>query len=319
MDSVKWLCLLTLSGCGFESRPPPLFTVVLQDTATPGPYLMGVWGTAADDVFAVGVSGYISHYDGHLWTSVGEVPTTQDLTGVWGRGPSDVYASASSTMSDSGSILHFDGLKWTMVGALLPKGLISMWGIGDDIWAGGVSGVLYRKQGAGDFVAQPPLPVNPLVGDVALEPTIANFAGASPGSVLAAGGMLALYYFDGATWTPVFRPDDGHFFYTAVVDGAQFLTGGNQFAVSRFTPPDRIELLHEEDALSFNLRGSWAGDANHAVFVGEEGRVLVWDGSQVRSVASGITEDFEAVWGASPDDVWIVGAAGTIVRAQHLF
>jgi hypothetical protein len=42
-------------------------------------------------------------------------------------------------------------------------------------------------------------------------------------------------------------------------------------------------------------------------------------GRQARSIASGFTGDLEAVWGADPDDVWIVGANGTILRAQHLF
>jgi hypothetical protein len=225
----------------------------------------------------------------------------------------------SSDAADSGSILHFDGLKWTMVGALLPTGLNSMWGIGDDIWAGGTAGALYRKQGNGGFEAQTPLPLNPLVTEDPASPLIESFAGTGPTSVVATGGLLALYYFDGSAWSPIFRPDDGHLFHTAVVAGTQFLTGGNQYGVSRFTPPDRVDLLHEEDVNSFALRGSWASDARHAVFVGEVGKVLVWDGSQVRSVASNFTEDLEAVWGVDPDDVWIAGANGTILRAQHLF
>src|SRR5205823_8620962 len=116
--------------------------------------------------------------------------------------------------------------------------------------AGGIAGALYRKRGSGDFVAQAPLPLNPLLHNL-LSPTIESIAGTGPSAVLATGGMLALYWFDGSAWTPIFRPNDGHFFDTAVVAGGQFLTGGNQYAVSRFTPPDRVVLLHEEDVLSF--------------------------------------------------------------------
>jgi len=57
--------------------------------------LVEIWGAAPDDVWAVGDSGTILHYDGHDWALAslgnpnGDAPT--NLFGIWGSGPSDVW------------------------------------------------------------------------------------------------------------------------------------------------------------------------------------------------------------------------------------
>ena len=52
------------------------------------------------------------HYDGKAWTTTPTanlpVPSTTILKGVWGSGPSDVWAVGSA-----GKILHYDGTTWT--------------------------------------------------------------------------------------------------------------------------------------------------------------------------------------------------------------
>jgi len=51
----------------------------------------GVWANTPTDVFAVGLRGRILHYDGQTWSRMKSM-TTRDLIDVWGRSSSDVYA-----------------------------------------------------------------------------------------------------------------------------------------------------------------------------------------------------------------------------------
>lgn len=68
--------------------------------------LFGLWGSGADDIWAVGDGGTILHYDGMVWSAVSS-GTTESLYGVWGNGRYDLWA-----VGDSGTILHFDGTSW---------------------------------------------------------------------------------------------------------------------------------------------------------------------------------------------------------------
>src|SRR5207249_6269191 len=68
--------------------------------------LYAIWGTSGTNVFAVGYSGTILHYDGTGWTpQISE--TTSWLRGVWGAGGSDVFA-----VGFGGTILHYNGETW---------------------------------------------------------------------------------------------------------------------------------------------------------------------------------------------------------------
>src|SRR6202022_4000318 len=54
-------------------------------------HLRGLWGSAPDDILAVGGSdnrGVVVHFDGRSWTP-SEMPVR--LRGVWGTGPGDVW------------------------------------------------------------------------------------------------------------------------------------------------------------------------------------------------------------------------------------
>ncbi|MDM8539540.1 choice-of-anchor D domain-containing protein [Desulfococcaceae bacterium HSG9] len=67
-------------------------------------HLNGVWGSSGSDVFAVGNSGTIVHYDGNAWSEMDSGTTWVEFDGVWGSSGSDVFAVGSF-----GNIRHYDG------------------------------------------------------------------------------------------------------------------------------------------------------------------------------------------------------------------
>ena len=54
--------------------------------------LMGVWGTAGNNVYVVGYEGKILRYNGDVWTNM-DSGTTVILSDIWGSGPDDVFVT----------------------------------------------------------------------------------------------------------------------------------------------------------------------------------------------------------------------------------
>jgi hypothetical protein len=109
--------------------------------------LTGVWGSARDDVYAVGSNpsfmagdgGIVLHYDGAAWTQVASLPTAHNLRAVWGRSGSDIYA-----VGDLGTVIHFDGATWSnvMPAPPAPSQLLGVWGSDTDMYVVGTTGTV---------------------------------------------------------------------------------------------------------------------------------------------------------------------------------
>lgn len=70
------------------------------------PWFNAVWGSSADNVFAVGGNGVILRFDGQNW-NVQASYLGYRFNDVWGTSANDVYAVGNA------GILHFDGEKWS--------------------------------------------------------------------------------------------------------------------------------------------------------------------------------------------------------------
>ena len=90
-----------------------------QQMTTPvGTPINGVFGFAADDVFAVGAGGVILRYDGAAWSPMNS-GTGNALEAVWGRAANDVFAVGAG-----GTALHYDGNAGGNWAALPPTGTL---------------------------------------------------------------------------------------------------------------------------------------------------------------------------------------------------
>ncbi len=105
--------------------------------------LNGIWGSAANDIWAVGSGGTIRHYDGSNWSTSGTGVTSRDLFGVWGTASNNVYAAGSN-----GVILHWNGSAWSPMTSGTSSTLYGIWGSGaGDIYAVGSSGAIRHYDG----------------------------------------------------------------------------------------------------------------------------------------------------------------------------
>ena len=95
----------------------------IQNTATGHKDLEGIWGSASNNVWAVGKINVLKkdktpyyyvdvplvlQFDGNLWQ---HVPLPKNVEGglldIWGRSSSDIWA-----VGDSGMVWHYDGSEW---------------------------------------------------------------------------------------------------------------------------------------------------------------------------------------------------------------
>ena len=110
--------------------------------ANVGP-LSGVWGSSRADVWAVGQGGAIHHYDGTAWLPY-DAGTNAVLNAVWGSGSDDVWAAGEQ--DGGGSILHWDGGGWAL-SATVDAGVDSVWGSSGLVWAVGRAGHIWELEG----------------------------------------------------------------------------------------------------------------------------------------------------------------------------
>ncbi len=120
--------LWTVGGDGVDDDPIMLRWDGAVWTSVPLPPtdkstgLFKIWGTAADDVTAVGDRGLALHFDGADWT---HHPSSDlaDLISVWGRAPDEHLAVGGRA---NGRVARWDGITWT--GETFPvPGLSGIW------------------------------------------------------------------------------------------------------------------------------------------------------------------------------------------------
>ncbi len=217
------------------------------------------------------------------------------LRAVWGTGASDVWAAGSG-----GTIIHYDGSDWSPVSSGVRNTINAIWGSGpDDVYlAGSADAIFHGARGAG----QSPVVTKLALGREGIEGKKINTVwGTSPDDVRL--GTDAFDYFDdfwrSATQLVLARSDAGEPGWTPTPVRAEgdpyggiarciWGTSSQDFWISA------SELLRPgREAIVYHARAGSAG-------------IVV---TEVDSQSSSI---IESIYGTSPNDVWAVGAGGTI-------
>jgi hypothetical protein len=272
--------------------------------------LHGVWGSAGDDVFAVGDKGTILHFDGKSWSKMIS-PTTADLAAVFGTGPSRVFA-----VGKSGVVLQYAGKAWSNLGPTSGgEDLRGVWAGASDVWVVGAAGAIYRHDGTKWTSLK-----KDSVGWRAVW-------GRSSSEVYVAGGAQVDRY-DGSGWSTVLGPD-----YEAV----SAIWGNDMGLVAVGTIVGRTGLnagaIWQESAGTWTsasgsagsspLNAVWGSTDDGAALaprdlfvVGQSGSVRYFDGSgwHDHSQAAGSVKNLEGVWRSDDNQLFVVGELGTILH-----
>ena len=306
-----------------------------------------VHGQSADDVYAVGYVGAVVHWNGSSWKLL-EAPTTQNLLGVWVEDDGDV-----TIVGQDGSVFEGDRLAgFRETEMLFPGGeLVDVWGTDDGSFlvAVGAQGKIFaREEGTWSEMTSPtsqgleavwgthPLDVwavgrsgyaahwngvEWLRADTPVTALIAAVWGDSESHYLAAGSGGTLLSWNGSSWESVASGTANNLRALASV-GAEVWTSGAAGTILRFNglgwgaaPIEGIPNAEGgEDPITEELLGIWMASAEDGWAVGDNGRILHWDGKRWNIVETEWTTALRGIYGVASNDVWAVGTAGHIIH-----
>ena len=218
--------------------------------------LYGVWGSSANNVWAVGAGGTVIWWDGTAWTARPS-GTTSDLYGVWGSDASHVWAVGAG-----GTVLSWDGTAWTGQTIGTSARLEDVWGSDEDtVWAVGSGGTVVKLYG-NVWVTER--------GGGSL-PTLHGVQGTDASNVWAVGDHGTVLRLNGSVWTS-----------------------------------QRTDVLTP-------FFGVWGRAADNVWAVGYSA-VRKWNGAEWSTQSRDTGQTLLSVWGSGAGDVWAVGADGAILR-----
>ncbi len=265
--------------------------------------LIGVWGSSANDVWAVGqknrYQSLIMHWDGKSWAYV-DHPEQGPLNHIYGTAPKDIWA-----VGEKGAVLHYQNGTWDSVAhGRTTLGLKGVWATADHVWAVGALGtVLHLDRGTGVWKMENPTSqtLNTIhgVGDVMW--------------VGGYGGTLLRYEAGWRPTTTTLTPDHS---VSGIFASSSTLVWASAFGVN--TLKDTGFALKGDGTTFTVLRtqptnmlfGVWASDPTHVWFVGD-GAILRYDAVAWDTVGRNTGRFAGArlygAWGSGPQDVWTTG------------
>jgi len=288
--------------------------------------LSAISGAPGGDVFAVGGTGLVLRGRGAEW-EVMPTPTISDLYSVWAASEDDVFVGAPE-----GTVLRWDGTGWTEDTSLRDATsyywavAVDMWGVAGpdlDLFAICEDGAIARFQGGTWQQSFAEL------DDIHLF----HIWGLSENDVYAVGTYYDLYdpftsgdtgvvlHYDGWSWQFMEVPDlmnisaiwgvatdDLHAFGwdETYAQGGFLHFDGTEWSVSQVMPWQFV-----------NDMTGFAADDAYALIASVESpnRLIRFDGETWEDTGT-VFGGMSAMWGASPADLYVVGAAGTIFHTE---
>ena len=276
-----------------------------QGPLSEGKHIYGIWGSSASDIFAVGQSGVILHYDGSDWATM-DSGTSTDLFGIWGTSASDVFV-----VGNTATILHYNGSGWSAVASGLPQSseynLFCIWGSSStDIYAGSSGGKIIHYDGS-DWTS----------GGTGIGGIILDIWGTSATDVFATSSWGNILHYNGTDWSEMdspLTPGSNQNLY-----GVWGSSSSDVFAVGRNSVALHYDgtgwTQMDTSAISnIILQSVWGSGSGDVFAVGNYGTVIHYNGVSWTAMPSTLKLYIYDVWGSSGSNVLAVGDYGAIIR-----
>ena len=274
-----------------------------------GATLHGLWASPSGGLWAVGDAGAIIRNETGFWYAQPS-RLTQTLNSVWGRSDSEVWAVGSC-----GVVLRWDGLQWQDMNVFpgdscaTKPDLRFVWGGGPtEVWVGGTQGALSRFDGVSWQSQTDKL--------VPFQPQVLNFTG---GHGTAADDVW--FVIDGGV---IFHWNGSEFTFQNL-NGAGSASPKAVWAVSReevWVAGDEGKMIKKGSKGFQSQPTASVGVQQQALWADPAGRLWAVGGSNLQRETSGSWQRYSgqvelnlyAIYGRSANDIWAVGAGGTILH-----
>ncbi|MFO0593035.1 MAG: hypothetical protein U0441_36170 [Polyangiaceae bacterium] len=272
-----------------------------------GRNLNAVWGTSANDVVAVGVSGAMLHYDGRAWTP-DPAGKDYDLDAIHGA------KGALVTVGRRGVMLVRKGGVWSEVKTGTSADLHGVWTDGDQTFACGDAGLILRCDAAG---------CAPM--ESSTKKDLWEIHGTSAQDLVATGSDKVALRRSGDAWKMMLVPNDG--FSAIGPDGSGDLIASTFDATYRMEQGSWVRVAQAGHGAA---GGYWAiaplGEREAIGIYGGGGAPIGarrWTGTKwLEEPLPGGRDDLGAgvprgVW-TSGGEVFIVGSGGVILHKKSV-
>jgi hypothetical protein len=165
------VCALFIMGCKSEPvepsppKHPREYSWTVDTLASPGSLqtlMRYLWASSSNNIYICGYndqgSGKMYHFDGTRWNPVEPALQVNDLKGIYGFSPSQIFVVGNrATLNPnpppnflfSNLLIRYDGSLWQNVNVPSGEGLQSLWGRSPtDYWIGGAEGYLAHYSGS---------------------------------------------------------------------------------------------------------------------------------------------------------------------------
>lgn len=251
------------------------------------------------DIYVVGYSGSIIHYDGNEWQPM-TTPTRMPIWSIWGPDPNHIYA-----VGGSGTILFYDGKQWSSMDSGTRQWLYSIWGTDNQtIFAAG-AGVILKYNGSSW--------THMMIGDD--RKTFFTIYGNNDHDIYAAGDFGKIYHYNGIGWTEIKSGVSGQI-WGLFTSGVHIFAAGsianNQSTVYHF---DGVQWNHNVMTTKEHFWNIWGSSENDIYLVGDSGTIITYDGQDWKTQIIDQNLRFRCIWGKL-GTTYVMAENGTIVKKE---
>lgn len=302
VDEPLMVALVAADTSKCTITPPPTCATGLLCPYTPKPQMQDIsnlWANSANDIWGVGASGTVVHYDGTSWTKVTGVGTTKDLIGVWASSPTDVWAVGAA-----GYITHYNGSTWASSSNGAVYTLNGIYGLGpNNIWTVGSNDILGGRPEVWRWNGSSWTSLDP-----GYNGSLNGVWASSSTDVYACGDAGIIFHYTGSGWTRT------------------IYNGGNDL-VAIWGSGSNVFAAGSGGVILLNSGGTWGkvnssgttsnlnalfGDGTNVFAVGNNGTLVRGTApfSSFTSISTGITTALYAVQPTGNGIGWVAGAGG---------
>lgn len=283
--------------------------------------MFGLHGSSAQSLIAVGSSGTVVTYTSGTFKSSSMVDVLTGVAGpvagITGSSTSDLVAVA-----DWGTTLRYAGTSWSVVPSSAYVRFRGVAGSADNLFSvaydftPGMEKPLVQKWNGTAWTAETIMGSTADLRGVAVSGT----------NAYAVGIGETILKRSGTTWTKQTISLPGQSTLRGV-----WVSGDTVWAVGGGDPQEQFvsstypaKALYSTGGSQFMqvtipvtdkiLRAVWGADPNNVWVVGDEGTVLKWDGSKWTQVPTNFIFSLRGIWGRSASDFYVVGSGGAVLH-----
>jgi len=264
--------------------------------------LYDVWGSDANNVFAVGRDGMFLKYNGSSAVQITN-PSASSLWSVSGSSATDVWA-----VGLNGTAVHYNGSNLTVYNVGTPNQLLCVKAFAaDNVWACGVSGTIAHWGGSSWS----------MVSNAYSNSDFAQVSGTSASMYFVGGDNFApyaikIYSYDGTAFTEILNDLDGNYWSRIFTQDDNFFYLFGPLDTYSYNKTSGVVTKIYESGSS----GAYAFSATDLLIVGGDSGIVYFNGTDWKVLH--YSNNTEAVYAPQNDkaSVFFVGDGGLFFRCD---